>query len=93
MSLTKSQPGEMNFDQMLNFVYIVCSIFTMPIEIVLRPFYGTRYFQPPVILLSTLLMIFLPIFSLFGGGITGMLMRFGPQPPPAIFGLGAILFT
>jgi len=38
----------MNINQLqnyaMNFVETVCSIFTMPIEIILRPQYGTWYF-------------------------------------------------
>ncbi len=44
-------------------VYGFCSIFTMPVDVIIRPRYGTRYYQP-----------FIPLFALatlFGlGGLT-----------------------
>jgi hypothetical protein len=54
-------------DSMINVVYNVCSIVTMPVELALRPFHGTRYFPPVIMFFSALMMIFIPfIFSLAG---------------------------
>jgi len=58
------QESPMNINQLQNFamsiVENVCSIFTMPIEIVLRPQYGTRYFPVSIAFFSAILMILLP---------------------------------
>jgi hypothetical protein len=52
------QPQPMNTntlqDRARNVVYGFCSVFTMPVEVIIRPWYGTRYFEP-----------FIPLLSLF----------------------------
>ena len=65
-------------------VYNICSIFTMPVEMALRPHYGSRYFPPIVMLFSIGLMMLLPIFA-----AAGSMIPFLPSPPPmGLFGLG-----
>ncbi len=65
------ESGELNLrhmeDSALNGMEVVCSVISQPVEILLRPWYGTRYFPVPVTALSAVLMIFLPL-------IGGMLM-------------------
>jgi hypothetical protein len=39
----------------INFVEVICSVIAMPVETLLRPWYGTRYYPPPV--------VFFPPFS------------------------------
>jgi hypothetical protein len=34
----------------------------MPVETLLRPWYGTRYYPPPVVFFSAVLMILIPAF-------------------------------
>ena len=52
---------------MMNLVYNVCSIVTMPVEMALRPHYGSRYFPPVIMFFSAAMMILLPvIFGLAG---------------------------
>ena len=57
----------MSFGQMqnigMNIVETFCSVLSMPVEIILRPWYGTRYFPVPVIFFSAFLMLLLPTFS------------------------------
>ncbi len=50
----------------------VCSIVTTPIEYALRPFFGTRYFDPIQMLFTWLLMMLLPLL-----GTTARALRFG----------------
>ena len=38
---------------MVNVVYNVCGIFTTPVEMALRPKYGTRYFSPIILFFSS----------------------------------------
>jgi hypothetical protein len=50
----------------MELVYLLCSILCQPIEILLRPWYGTRYFEVPVTFFSAAMMIVGPaIMSLF----------------------------
>lgn len=48
----------------INALQLITSVFCMPVEMILRPFYGTRYFPPVVLFLSTMLMFFMPILSM-----------------------------
>jgi hypothetical protein len=84
----------MSIDQLHNFalnvVHFVCSIFTMPIEVILRPQYGTRYFPIPVTFFSAILMILLPFLSSMATGVTHMIPFSGPAvPPQGLFGLAS----
>jgi hypothetical protein len=60
-------------DNMINVTYNICSIVTMPVELVLRPFHGTRYFPPIVMLLSMGMMLFIPTFFSFVGAVGSMI--------------------
>ena len=53
----------------------VCGIVTTPVEYFLRPFFGTRYFDPVQMMFTCLLMMLLPLLTgftnvvpVFGGG-------------------------
>lgn len=50
-------------DVAANIVYNVCGIITMPVEMLLRPRYGSRYFAPIILLFSSAMMILLSAFS------------------------------
>jgi hypothetical protein len=60
----------------INRVFNFCSIVTMPVEMALRPFSGTRYYPPLVIFMSAVMMLIVPVFFtfLFGGddGLIGL---------------------
>ena len=60
-------------DSMINIVYNVCTIFTMPVEMALRPFHGTRYFSPIAVAFSAMMMMLLPLFFGFAGAVSGMI--------------------
>ena len=64
----------------------VCGIVTMPIEFGLRPFFGTRYFNPIHAIFAWAVMIFLPLI-----GMTSS--RFGHSSSSSgLIGLGTISF-
>jgi hypothetical protein len=46
----------------------ICSIISMPVEMLIRPQYGTRYFSVPVTFFSGALMLLLPALSLMWQG-------------------------
>lgn len=62
-----------------------CGIVTTPIEYVLRPFFGTRYFDPIQLMLTFILMAILPLL----GRATNML-PIGDGPSPGYIGLGTV---
>lgn len=68
----------------------VCAIFTMPVEMILRPQYGTRYFSPPIAFFSAVLMLFLPLFSSAADSVTRMIPFARIAVPSGIFGLGSL---
>jgi hypothetical protein len=89
------QESPININQLqnmaMNIVETVCSIFTMPIDIILRPQYGTRYFSVPVIFFSALLMLLLPVFSSAADSFVHMIPFTGAAPPPlGLFGIGSL---
>lgn len=77
-----SQPSPMSFEQMqeagTNLVFMFTSIFTRPLELILRPWHGSRYHSPVVVFLSSALMLMLPLFA---AGVEGALstIPFGPH--------------
>jgi hypothetical protein len=76
MSLSKSQqPASIDHfqDSMINIVYNLCSIVTMPVELALRPFHGTRYFPPLIMFMSAVMMIVVPTIFSFAGAVAGMI--------------------
>jgi hypothetical protein len=86
------QPPGLNInqlqDQMCNLVYNFCSIVTMPVEMALRPRYGSRYFSPLVLFFSAVMMIVVPVFFAVTGAIGGMIPFMRSAPPRGIIGMG-----
>ena len=64
----QDQTGAMNAEHLqntaINGVEFVASVVSMPIEMMLRPWAGSRYFSVPVAFFSALLMMALPLFFL-----------------------------
>src|ERR1700692_2183019 len=88
------QESPMNINQLqqlaMNVVENVCSIFTMPVEIILRPQYGSRYFPVPIFFLSTVMMYLLPLFSSAADGLVGMIPFHTVNRPMGMFGIGSL---
>lgn len=85
----QQQPTDINHfqDMMCNVVYNVCSIVVMPIEMILRPFYGSRYFPPTIMFFTAILMLILPLFSEVGS----FLPHFVPvYREMGLFGIGSM---
>jgi hypothetical protein len=93
MQQPQSEPA-MNFDQLqqlaMNVVEGICSIVSMPVEIILRPQYGTRYFPVPVVFFSAMLMIFLPLLSSAATGVVNMIPFTHAQMPIGMFSIGSL---
>lgn len=92
MLRSQSDPG-MNVTQLnnvaVNVVEGVCSIISMPVEIIIRPWHGTRYFPVPIRFFSTMLMVGLPLMSAVTTDVLRMLpMQY--QPPAGLFSLWSL---
>jgi len=89
----QAQQPAMSIEQLHNFamnvVENVCSMVCMPVEVILRPQYGTRYFAIPTVFFSAMLMIFLPLFSSLVTGLVSMIPFTHVQAPVGLFGLGS----
>jgi hypothetical protein len=75
---------------MINVVYNVCSIVTTPVEMVLRPQYGSRYFPPVIMVFTAIMMIVLPVFSALAEGFSRMLPFARFHGPIGFFGIGTL---
>jgi hypothetical protein len=86
------QAGKMNIDEMqetgMNILSMVASIITLPVEIFLRPQFGTRYFAAPIFFLSSILLMLLSAFSGVAAGIGQMLPGQG-KDPVGVYGIGS----
>jgi hypothetical protein len=84
-------PGMMNVEQWenlaLNVIEFLTSVVCMPVEIILRPWYGSRYFSVAVIFFSAVMMILLPAFGAFASGVATVLPL---AHRPVIIGLFSI---
>lgn len=76
-------------DTMMNVVYNVCSIVTLPVEMALRPQYGSRYFPPVILFFSAVMMMVLPVLSEMASGFSRMLPFGGFQMESGMFGMEA----
>jgi hypothetical protein len=77
-------------DTAMNVVENVCSIICRPVELVLRPWHGTRYFPVPVIFFSTMMMVFLPVFSAVTSSVVSMIPFVHIRLPAGLFGIGSL---
>jgi hypothetical protein len=72
----------------MELVYLICSIICQPIEILLRPWYGTRYYPVPVTFFSSSMMLLLPGIMLLFSNFMGMIPLLHVSQPVGMFGLG-----
>jgi hypothetical protein len=75
-------------DMMMNLVYNFTSIVTMPVEMALRPHYGSEYFPPIIMFFTAVMMTLLPLFSAIANGIIHMLPFAGFRGPVGLIGMG-----
>jgi hypothetical protein len=74
----------------MNVVENYCSVISRPVELIIRPFHGTRYFPVPVIFFSTAMMIALPILSVLTTTAVSMIPFTHFTPPMGLFGIGSL---
>jgi hypothetical protein len=72
----------------MELVYLICSVICQPIEILLRPWYGTRYYPLPVTFFSSSMMLLLPGIMLLFSNFMGMIPLLHVPQPVGMFGLG-----
>jgi len=73
-------------DVAMNVVETVCSIVSMPVEVILRPFYGTRHFPVVVTFFSAVMMLLLPVFS----SMTSMIPFVRMPGPIGMYSIGSL---
>ena len=92
----ESDSGALNINQLqdvaMNFVENICSIICRPVEIILRPWHGTRYFPPPIIFFSSVVMILLPAIAAAFNQLSplALLARMRVPAPQGFYGLGSL---
>jgi len=86
--------GALNMEHLqntsLNFVETICAIVSMPVEMLIRPQYGTMYFPVPVVFCCGILMLLLPAVSSAWTSLTQMVPFFHYPPPLGLFDFGAL---
>lgn len=92
--ISSQQQQSMSINQIqdfaLNFVYNACSIVCLPVEMALRPTYGSRYVSPIVQFFTTGLMIMLPFFFGFAQFVGHMIPFAQFRGPVGLIGIGGI---
>ncbi|MGA7234650.1 MAG: hypothetical protein WBY44_03150 [Bryobacteraceae bacterium] len=91
MQNSANQTVEQYLDTSLNIAYNVASIFTMPVEIFIRPHFGSQYFFALNPFLSGIMLSLIAAFTTVAVGVGQMIpfVHFGP--PMGVFGLGNML--
>jgi len=88
-----NQPASFNPFQLpdlaMNMVETFCAVVYRPVEVVIRPWHGTRYFSIAVIFLSNLMMIFIPIFGAFATGVLSMIPLIHVPVPVGMFSMAS----
>jgi len=74
----------------INVTETVCGIGAMPLEMLLRPWHGTRYFSVPVRFCATAMMISLPAIVAMTSNIERMLPFIAYHPPVGLFSIGSL---
>jgi hypothetical protein len=89
-----NQSGAMNLTHLgntaTNIVEAFCSIFAMPLEMMVRPLFGSQYYDLPVYFFSALLMIALPLLSVLSTAVVSMIPFTHPAPTIGMFGIDAL---
>lgn len=96
--MQQQQPpqGPLDLEQMqnygMNLVELFCAIFCMPIELILRPKFGSRYFSPPVWFLSSVVILIQVAVAdtLAAFSMPLIFMAARVHRPEALFGMGSL---
>jgi hypothetical protein len=72
----------------MEFVSALCSVISQPVEILLRPWYGTRYFEVPITFFSAAMMLILPGIIMLFSNFMHMIPLLNIPATPGMFGLG-----
>jgi hypothetical protein len=67
-----------------------CAILTRPVEIIIRPWHGSRYFTLPIIFFSNAMMIALPVLSILTTAMVSMIPFVRVPPPMGLFDIGSL---
>jgi hypothetical protein len=73
----------------MDVIETLCGIISMPVEMILRPFYGTRYFPIPVVFFTLLTMTFLPLVGSVVTSAANMIPFRGTHAPVGLFDVGS----
>ena len=87
------RPADLNYHQMVdkgtNLFLLFLNTVTLPIEQILRPFYGSMYFPPSVHLFSALLMLALPMIASMFSSVPALFLAAHLHQPQALFTIGS----
>ncbi len=91
--MQQNNTQHMSFDQLQDYamgvIHTVCGSFSRPIEMILRPWHGTRYFNVAQITLSTLGMLILPAFIAVGDTARSLIPFSHPAPSIGLFDIAS----
>jgi hypothetical protein len=86
--------GAMNVEHLqnsaLNTLELICSVLCRPLDMICRPWHGTRYFQVPVVFATSILMILLPVIAAVYLNIAQMIPFMSVPVPRGLFGFAAL---
>jgi hypothetical protein len=86
--------NQMSIDQLqetaLNVIYNFASIFTMPVEILIRPWFGSRYFSAPNLFFSAIFMTFASAFLTVATAAGQMIPFVRFRGAAGLYGFGAM---
>jgi hypothetical protein len=74
----------------LNLVEAGCSVVAQPFEIILRPWYGTRFYAVPVTAFAAALMLLLPAILAVFSSVMHMIPFMNAPAPVGMFDLGSL---
>jgi hypothetical protein len=89
----RQQSGNLNVAHLhnsaLNIVEAACGVVSRPLELILRPWHGTRYFPVPITALTSLMMIVVPAILTLMAGFAAMIPFSHPTPSVGMFDITA----
>src|SRR5579875_717257 len=90
---SQSHPGAMNLAHMhqsgLNIIELIGGAISRPLDLILRPWHGSRAFSLPVVALSTVMMLVIPALLLGIDAFVSLIPFSHPSRPVGLFGIGS----